>query len=185
MIPTVEELHIDKVTYMESRRGSFEFRSRTRYCAVANMLFTLGLKDGDILVDIGAGSCQFDHYLRTVRGWSGRYLPVDAVVCGSDLNVWKPAMKADFTVCIEVLEHLESPERMVTLMQESTKKGVVATTPNGRVIDVIACDPTHLHSLVPMDFFLWGFNTETRQFFNKENDSILAWWFPKPLAKSA
>jgi hypothetical protein len=167
--------HVEKWTdYMNTRRGDFEFRSRTRYAAVAKALFASGLKDGDLIVDVGAGTCQFDHHLRTVEGWQGRYLGVDAVLDGTDLNVWQPMMKADFFVCIEVLEHLVNPERMMRLMTTYADKGVVCTTPNPDAVDVISCDPTHI-SVVPSQIFTdHGFVPMARSFFGVIDDTIVA-----------
>lgn len=174
-LTTLELAHPDKIEYMKSRRGTFEFRSRTRYAAVAEKLVDLGLDDGDLIVDLGAGTCQFDHYLRTVLGWSGRYLPIDAVVCGTRLEAWVPKYKADFFVAIEVLEHLDFPGMVISRMMAAATKGCVVTTPNSRVVDVIACDPTHKSSLPAKMFDIYGWQYQERQFFATPNDSLLAW----------
>lgn len=167
--------HVEKWThYMHARRGDFEFRSKTRYAAVAAALVDMGLKDGDLIVDVGAGTCQFDHHMRTVEGWCGRYLGVDAVLDGTDLNVWVPKMQADYFVCIEVLEHLEDPERMIRLMHNYATKGVACTTPNPAAVDVLTCDPTHI-SVVPAEMFeKYGWATWARSFFGVAADTLIA-----------
>lgn len=166
--------HAKWMQYMYDRRGDFEFRSRTRYAAVAAALVDMGLKDGDLIVDVGAGSCQFDHHMRTVEGWCGRYLGVDAVLDGTDLNVWVPKMRADFYVCIETLEHLEDPERMVQLLHNHATKGVVVTTPNPDAVDVLRCDPTHI-SVCPRSMFEdYGWACWARSFFGVEADTLIA-----------
>lgn len=165
----------DWFEYMYTRRGTFEFRARTRYAAVADKLFELGLKDGDLIVDVGAGTCQFDHYLRTQRGWTGRYLPVDAVVCGTDLETWRPQVRADFHIAIEVIEHVFTWRGLLHAMHKHSRKGTVVTTPNPETVDVIACDPTHISSVSAHDLAVMGFHSQPRQFFGREADTLLAW----------
>ncbi len=169
--------HVGKWTeYMHSRRGDFDFRSRTRYGAVAAALIDMGLKDGDLIVDVGAGTCQFDHHMRTVEGWSGRYLGIDAVLDGTDLNEWNPKWFADFFVCIEVVEHLlpYASERLIRTLPYWAQKGVVMTTPNAAAVDVLACDPTHI-SVAPASLFeQHDYATWAREFFGTPADTLIA-----------
>ena len=71
--------------YQESRKGTYEFRSRTRYKAVYDRLILLGLTNGDCIIDVGAGSCQFHRFLQDHR-FRGSYIPVDAALDGTDLE---------------------------------------------------------------------------------------------------
>lgn len=165
---------LDKWTqYRDTRRGTFEFRARTRYKAVADRLFAMGLNDHHTLIDVGAGSCQFGLYLRQ-QGWRGIYIPIDAVIDGTDLEAWEP-FPADFIVCIEVLEHLRHPEDLTWSVMKAARCGVVLTTPNTETVDVLGCDPTHV-SVVPA-WALEGlsFKVERHSWFGVPADSLLAW----------
>src|SRR4051794_2907957 len=111
--------------YLSQRTGTYEFRCR-RYHAVYAQLILNGLKPDDLIVDVGAGMCEFDTYLRSM-GWSGRYLPVDGAIDGTDLNGWGPSTRADFFVAIEVLEHLPQPFLLMSLLSMFAEKAVVIT----------------------------------------------------------
>ena len=166
--------HHDKwVKYMRDRVGDYAFRSRTRYKSVAIELAVLGLSDEHLLVDVGAGTTQFDYFLRTDMGFNGRYLPVDATLDGTDLETWTPAVVPDFAVAIEVIEHLHDAERMLGIL-EHVKIASVITTPNPAVVDVIACDPTHV-SVIPEGLLRRrGWRTSTESLFGKPHDTIVA-----------
>lgn len=160
-------------TYRDTRRASYEYRVRTRFKAVADRLFAMGLNSGHTVVDVGAGSCQFGRYLRE-RGWRGEYVPVDAVIDGTDLEAWAPVHKADFFVCIEVVEHLKNPGRLMAWILRMSRRGVVLTTPNCETVDVLKCDPTHV-SVVPPDALSGCFTVERHTWFGVMDDSLLAW----------
>jgi hypothetical protein len=160
--------------YTETRRGTYEFRARTRYRAVADRLFAMGLHDAHSLLDAGAGTCQFGRYLQE-RGWYGEYVPVDAVVCGTDLERWHPTRQYDFCVSIETVEHLQNPFRLIRALRMASRLGTVITTPNCDAVDVIGCDPTHV-SIVPGRLLAReGFNVERHTWFGVFHDSLLAW----------
>jgi hypothetical protein len=168
--------HVEKWTmYMLDRKGDYAFRSATRYRAVADKLFEMGLNDTHVLMDVGAGSCQFMHYLSRERDWTGRYLPVDAVLDGTNLEQWAPVCNVDFTVCIEVIEHLTMPHVMLQKIERATRYGVVATTPNPDVIDVLACDPTHVTSVPSTVFTGLGWSWESTQLFGKPDDTLVGY----------
>lgn len=159
--------------YRDTRRGTYEFRARARYKAVADRLFAMGLSDKHTVLDVGAGSCQFGQYLQEL-GWGGFYVPIDAVLDGTDLEAWEPSSRADFVVCIEVVEHLHNPWRLIAAMMRASRRGVVLTTPNADAVDVIACDPTHL-SVVLREHLEEVFTVERHTWFDIPNDSLLAW----------
>lgn len=96
------------LAYLAQRKGTYEYRC-LRYAAVYEILLILGLQPGDLIVDVGAGMCDFDRYIRSVRGFDGRYLPIDGAIQGFDLNTWRPDLRADFYICLETLEHLTDP----------------------------------------------------------------------------
>ena len=159
--------------YRDSRRGTYEFRARTRYKAVADRLFAMGLNGNHAVCDVGGGTCQFGAYLAS-RGFVGEYLPIDAVLDGTDLETWEPDFRVDYVVCIEVLEHLQRPWRLVGCLQRMARRGVVLTTPNAEAVDVIRCDPTHVSVLEPNQLSQL-FTVERHSWFGVPNDSLLAW----------
>ena len=160
--------------YRDSRVGTYEFRARTRYKAVAECLRGLGLRDGHTVLDVGAGTCQFGRYLRQ-QEWAGLYIPVDAVLDGVDLERWPGTRPVDFVVSIEVLEHVKKPERLLTVLTESAARGVVITTPNPEAVDVLKCDPTHVSVVRPEMLASRYFRVERHSWFGVPNDTLLAW----------
>lgn len=174
-----EERRKDALDYLGERTGTLEFRF-LRYSAVADELFARGMNDSSLLADLGAGGCDFDFYLRTVRGWKGRYLPVDAAIDGTDLNNgWYPSARFDFVVAIELLEHLHDPQGLVSDAVFHSRV-FVATTPNtdelGEVM-VRSMDRTHVRPINAFDLSEWdATDVQVRSFFGKPRDSLLAVW---------
>lgn len=167
--------HIEKwERYRDSRLGTYEFRARTRYRDVADCLRSLGLNNQHTVLDVGAGSCQFGRFLRE-QNFQGTYIPVDAVIDGTDLETWYPPKRVDFIVCIETLEHLSDPLRLLRSLIRAARLGVVITTPNPDVVDAINCDPTHLTSLSSYDLKRMLLTVETHSWFGTPKDSLLAW----------
>lgn len=162
-------------TYLATRTSTHEQRL-PRYRAVASILRDAGLSDRDTLCDVGAGWTDFDAHLRTGLRWRGRYWPVDGALDGQDLNYWVPPRRAEWFVAIEVLEHLLWPFQLLYRMCAAADKGVVITTPNPAVVDVLALDPTH-QSVLPADTLRRGMGMEVREveLFGQERDSLLAW----------
>ena len=161
--------------YLAERNGTFEWRCR-RYAEVADELESLGLANNDTIIDVGAGYCEFDRYLRGVRGWHGIYVPVDGAINGVELDAWIPDFRPNFFVCIEVIEHLDNPYRMLTHFERFAENGAVVTTPNCNEVDVIALDRTHV-SFVPPQWFVehHGWSVRGKELFNHgENDTLIA-----------
>lgn len=160
--------------YLDQRTGTYEFRTQ-RYKSVADKLLEMGLKNGDLVVDLGAGRCEFDRYLHS-RGVYARYMPIDASIDGTDLNDWTAKrLHPDFYVAIEILEHLENPQRLMLVMENSVRWAMVVTTPNSSVVDTLAMDSTHVTPMFEEDFILESWKTQIKSHFGKANDSILAW----------
>lgn len=133
------------------------FDRRPEYQEVWARLFEMGVKDGDLIVDVGAGTCDFDRFLRTEAKWNGRYWPIDGAVQGIDFQAvspaeYLPAGDVDWIVCIETIEHVDKERNLLDLMLARTKKGIVVTTPNGDVQDVIPLDPTHVCGWTSAEF---------------------------------
>lgn len=162
--------------YLAERTGLLEYRF-IRYAAVADALEAMGMNDSHLLVDVGAGMCDFDFYLRTVRGWKGRYLPIDASISGVDFENIKLDVIADYTTAIEVIEHVKNAEGLIGQIQDHTSSGMVFTTPNtGKLGEdyVYAMDRTHIRPWRAYELGNLGFETEIKSFFGQEQDSILA-----------
>ena len=166
------------IHYLSRRTGTLEYRFQ-RYAAVADELEARGLNDQSLIVDLGAGFGDFAFYLRAVRGYKGRYLPVDAAIDGVDLVTWTPNVALEFVTCIEVLEHLPDPGEFLARVLPFC--GVfVATTPNTDELGadrVREIDLTHVRPIWKGDLERWGAkHVESRSFFGNPADSILAVW---------
>ncbi len=168
------------VRYLGQRTGSYEQRC-ARYKAVADELFAARLNDQHLLMDVGAGMCDFDVYLRTDRGWRGRYLAVDASIDGVDLETWRPEVRADYVTAIEVLEHVRQPAVLARQLFEQAASGVVVTTPNGDELTrdlVLETDDTYVSPLGRADLEAFGFeNVFSRSLFGAEEDTLIGTWW--------
>jgi len=150
-----------------------------RYATAADRLSAGGLCDLHTLADIGAGRTELDYLLRTERGWRGRYVPVDRWTGpdGLDLDTWVPPRRWDWFACLEVLEHLTSPMRLLDMMCDAAVHGVVVTTPNPEVIDVLALDPEHRTPLTRQQLASAGLYTSVHNFYGADSDGICAVWY--------
>lgn len=160
--------------YLNGRRATYEMR-RTRFEAVARVMKNaFGLTDADTVFDLGAGHCQFDYFLRVECEWRGVYVPIDGHIDGTDLQTWAPPKKQpDIYVLTEILEHLPWPLELLARLKP--RKGIVLTTPNVEVVDVLACDPDH-HSVVrACDLRRRRFEVRAHGFFGHDRDTLLAW----------
>lgn len=134
--------------YLETQDtyGTYEDRKQ-EYMIVARELAQMGLEDDDLIYDVGAGSCDMDHYLRTEHGWRGKYCPVDGAIDGVNLEYWLPhneVTRADYVVSIQTIEHMRYPDVFLQKLKNLAARGLVVTTPNPAVVDVLAVDPTHI-----------------------------------------
>lgn len=161
------------LSYLGERRGTYEYRT-LRYSAVYDEMKAMGLADHDLIVDIGAGMCDFDRYLRQVHSFDGRYLPVDGAIDGTNLNEWTPQISADFFVSIEVIEHLRDPWSLIRILKQYTDKGIVLTTPNPRVVDVLSLDKTHITPISREELEVAGFTVTAISVFGAGDDTLLA-----------
>lgn len=159
--------------YLQGRRATYSQRV-VRFSIVADVLTNdLVLGQDNILYDLGAGHCQFDRYLRVDRNWGGIYVPVDGAIDGTDLQVWEPKVQPDFFVLMEVLEHLERPWELLDRLRP--RKGIVLTTPNPEVVDVLACDADHRSSLGREELQDAHFEVEQWSCFGRAGDTLVAW----------
>lgn len=157
----------DWLAYLAQRKGTYEYRC-LRYAAVYEILLILGLQSGDLIVDVGAGMCDFDRYIRSVRGFDGRYLPIDGAIQGFDLNTWRPSLRADFYICLETLEHLTDPLLLAWKLRMHSSKGTVITTPNTDALGdetVRSLDATHCTPLRASQLHAVGYTTEICDLF--------------------
>ena len=133
--------------------------------------------DPPVVFDIGAGATEFGRYLYSV-GFHGRYCPVDAAIDGVDLDEWTPPREADWFVCLEVIEHLADPFRLLDVMCERATRGVIVSTPNPYTTDVLGMDPTHRTPVYARQLEAFGFTVEERSFYGKPADSLFGVWVP-------
>lgn len=171
----------DALEYLNERTGTLEYRFQ-RYAAVADELYARGLDDSCIIADLGAGMGDFAFYLRAVRGYKGRYLPIDAAIDGTDLELgWAPKVEFDFVVSIELIEHIEFPEHLIRDMRMHATRAVVITTPNTDVLGaeyVQAMDRTHVSPIYERDLRIWGADKIVEgSFFGKRDDSYVGVWY--------
>jgi hypothetical protein len=166
------------LAYLGERTGTLEYRF-LRYAVVADELERLGLREQSLLADIGAGSCDFDFYLRTVRGFRGRYLPIDGSIDGTNLETWRPSCDLDLACAIEVLEHLKHPAVLVRRILRKCRF-LVVTTPNKDQLGpeaVMAMDTTHLTPLGHDDLqYMGATRIRACSFFGRFQDTLLAAW---------
>lgn len=162
--------------YLAERASTYEWR-RTRYRKAAGRLRERGLADTDTLMDVAAGWTELDYCLRHELDWRGRYIPIDGGIDGTDLNSWVPARRAQWFVALEILEHLANPTRLVRIMQAHADKGLVVSTPNPAVVDVMAMDPTHITAVPAEMLSRWGLHVEPCSLYGQPDDGLLGWWY--------
>lgn len=161
--------------YLAARTGRYEWRA-VRYREAAHLMRACGLTNDMTVTDIGAGWTEFDYCLRTEFDWRGRYIPVDGAMDGTNLESWVPRRMTSWSVGLEIIEHLDDPERLVTHLQRVSTKGVVLSTPNPRTTDVLGMDATHKTPVSMHDLAMWGFGVAERSFYGQPADSLFAWW---------
>lgn len=159
-------------------RRPYEERS-ARYVTAADRLTAGGLCDLHTVADIGAGGTELDYLLRAERGWRGRYLPVDRWTGpdGLDLECWVPLRRWDWFACLEVLEHLDDPMRLLDVMCDAAVLGVVVSTPNPAVVDVLALDPEHRTPVTREELAAAGLYTSVHNFYGTDGDGICGVWY--------
>lgn len=155
---------------------------RPEYQAVWDVLHGMGLGDGDLIVDVGAGPCDMDRFLRTEARWNGRYWPIDGAVQGVDFREaepcdYLPRGRVDWLVCIETIEHVPRKMNLLEHLIDRAGKGLVVTTPNGEVLDVASLDPTHCDSYDRDEFLRHRMRVEGRCFSpdRAQPDTLIAW----------
>lgn len=155
-------------------QGPWLSRSR-RYTAVEIALCSMGFHHGDLIVDVGAGMCDFARYMYQ-EGYFMRYLPIDGSIDGTDIET-DPFASGDWMVCIETVEHMNKPFDLLRMLAARAKYGVVVTTPNPARTDVLALDSDHKCAISMDDFIGLGYlpNTESIHY---EEDTILATYQP-------
>lgn len=184
--------------YLAARTGTYAQRC-VRYDAALGAMYEVGLFDISTVVDVGSGWGEFGARLHRGRsaeghhvGYSGgvwwqedvaaipssraRYVPVDACIDGVDLERWTPPRDADWFVCLEVLEHLRDPIRLIDEMVARATRGVVVSTPNPATTDVLGMDSTHRYPISQDILESCGFEVEPRSFCGQPDDSLFGVW---------
>lgn len=165
--------------------GSYKDRI-PEYRLVAYELFLMGLKNDMTIIDVGAGYGDFGRYLNESEDWKGSYVPLDGSIDGVDFNEWVPDsdLKADFVVSIETIEHIDNPSRLVDIFKDIATVGIVVTTPNPEVVDVLAVDPTHVYPVWADELSLWGAEVKETEFCGRgsalHGDTLVGVWDFRP-----
>jgi hypothetical protein len=152
-----------------------------RYEVAADRLMTGGLSDRHALADVGAGHTELDVCLRIAHGWRGRYVPWDRWTGDVDLETWVPPVHWEWVAALEVLEHLQDPFRLLLDLMASATLGVVVTTPNPEVVDVLAMDPTHVTPITRDQLATAGLYTSLHNLYGTEDDGICGVWYREGL----
>ena len=155
-------------------QGPWQSRAR-RYGKVEETLNVMGLNPGDLIVDVGAGMCDFARYMYG-NGHFMRYLPLDGSIDGRDIEKMETEFPfGDWQVCIETVEHMHDPLGLLRVMAARANRGVVVTTPNPDVTDVLALDSDHKCAISMDDFIGMGYLPEAVS-IHYQDDTILATW---------
>ena len=128
--------------YLGQRKGPFSKRIARH--ALACQVLAPHLTDADTVTDIGAGWTELDYVLRTQLDWRGRYNPVDWALQDIDLETWEPYRPAEFTVALDILEHMHNPTAVLDRLINASTRGVIITVPNPGAQDIFAMDDTHV-----------------------------------------
>lgn len=176
--------------YLAARTGCYELRCQ-RYDAALAVMHRSGLDDRFTVIDVGSGWGEFGARMHTgtstpVREdgsfdmplpWvRARYIPVDACIDGVDLDDWVPPRRADWFVCLEVIEHLDAPRRLLSQMQGHADRGVIVSTPNPETTDVLGMDSTHRTPVDKSTLEDAGFTVTERSFYGQSDDSLFGVW---------
>jgi len=156
--------------------GPYQSRCR-RYELVERNLRDMGFQAGDLVVDVGAGMCDFARYMYGA-GYAFRYLPIDGSISGIDLDSDILVLcNAEWYVCIETVEHMSNPYALMQKMKNYATKGVVVTTPNPAVTDVLALDEDHKVPVTYDEFVMMKFLPEAVS-IHYQDDTLLATYQP-------
>jgi hypothetical protein len=68
-------------------------------------------------------------------------------------------------------------ERLPDVMCDAAGAGVVVTTPNPDVVDVLALDPTHRTPLTRQQLASAGLYTSVHNFYGTDGDGICGVWY--------
>jgi glycosyltransferase involved in cell wall biosynthesis len=163
---------------MEAEEYGTYVARKPEYVLVYDKLVEMGLQDGDRILDLGAGLCDLDRYLRE-RGWWGTYVPVDMVIDGTDLQSYVPSAGFEFIVAQQVIEHLKNWSRALALWEKRCG-GLVITTPNAEVVPKnekheFPGQMAHVAWLTPDNFNERGYATELATLTGRPQDTIVAW----------
>lgn len=165
----------DAETYLFAPRDSYT-RRKPRFDITAQRLRENGLHPHDIVVDVGAGTCELARFLYAEGGFFGRYVPVDAWLDGVDLDDWEPPRRFEWFTALEIVEHLHDPKRLLKALMANATKGVVVTTPNPQVWDVLEMDPGHKTPISREFLDGLGFLTSVHEFHGKYQDGLAGIW---------
>ena len=168
--------------YLTGKYRTYDQRA-IRYRLAAYAMILMGLDNNSSVLDIGGGDAELEQCLREEFGWRGIYTNADHVH-GVDIfrdvldghlnnkhaetpkgNRWY--WRHDFVTCLEVAEHFPGTGaiRLIEELPGFARKGVVFSTPNARVQDVLDMDPTHRCGLRPGNFTRRDYTVEQHMLY--------------------
>jgi len=168
--------------------GTYQDRKPEYEQVWSTLYLDLGFREDSLVLDLGAGSCDMDRYMREVSTGSFKYLPVDGATFGRDFNspdFWDWAHETfptvDYVVSIETIEHVFDYRPFFEFVDNKARRGAVITTPNGAAgFDVQAQDPTHYSALTETVFNRFGYSVRQVSFCGRsqvagQGDALIAW----------
>lgn len=170
----------DASRYLNGKFRSYDERA-VRYRLSAYAMIIMGLGEYDSVMDIGGGDAEMQKCLREEFGWKGPYTNadwahgvdifddiIDGGVIGGSQAEHRYHWEHDFVTCLEVVEHFDLSDamRMLDELPGFARKGIVFTTPDARVQNVRAMDPTHRTGLGPGHFIRRAYTVERHMLYD-------------------
>lgn len=169
--------------YLVARYRSYDERA-IRYRITAHIMLRMGMTLGDSVLDLGGGDAEMEKCLREEFGFEGVYYNYDYTT-ENDLYEFIALAHEfcpDFIVSLETIEHLQPfyARRLLRVARETAITGVVMTTPDATVQDVLAMDDTHLWGATARDFEAAGYEVQTHTLYDGfhsggKPDGLVAW----------
>ena len=156
--------------YLNGKYRSYDERA-VRYRLATLAMIMMGLDENDSVLDFGGGDAELEKCMRDEFGWKGLYVNVDYVT-GLDIKQvlaeHAANFRCDFVTGLEVIEHLDQPWVNIMLMRLPfyARKGVVLSTPDPLVQDVLAMDNTHVTPVYPVMFAARGYTVERHMLYD-------------------
>lgn len=162
----------DAQEYLNGKFRTYDERA-VRYRLSAYAMILMGLQENDSLLDVGGGDEEMAKCLREEFGWRGVYSNLDwkrgydievELITPGDPHYWRH----DFVTCLEVVEHFPEPTayKLLARLPLFARKGVVVSTPNPHVQDVLQMDDTHRCGIYDTSFIRRGYTVEHHMLYD-------------------